>query len=52
MEYEKTISLLDNETTQRYKFWTKHWVEINDQLHGTYNTNSHIKLKTKMLKSV
>ena len=30
---------------------TKDWVEINDDIRGTYNTNSQIKFKTSMLKS-
>ena len=31
-------------------FRTKICVEINDDSHGTYNTNSQVKLKTLMLK--
>ena len=50
MEYEKLINLLDNTPNQPPKFGTKNWVEINDSS-GTYKTNSHIKFKTKMLKS-
>ena len=30
---------------------TKNWVEINDDAHVTYNTNSQIKFKTTMPKS-
>ena len=30
---------------------TKNWVEINDDLRGTYNTKSQIKFKTPILKS-
>ena len=41
----------ENETTQPSKFRTKNWVKINDQSHGTYNTNSQIKFKTTLLKS-
>ena len=33
------------------QFRTKHWVEINDQLHRTYNTYSQIKFKATMFKS-
>ena len=51
MEYEKTINFLDNTTSQLNKFETKNWVEINNDAHGTYNTNSQIKLKPSMLKS-
>ena len=41
----------DNTPNQPSKFWTKNWVEINDDSRGTYNTNSQIKFKTMMLKS-
>ena len=50
MEYQKIISL-NNTPNQPSKFRTKNWVEINDDLCGTYNTNSQIKFKTSMLKS-
>ena len=43
--------MLDNTSNQPSKFRTKNWVEINDESRGTYNTNSHIKFKTTMLKS-
>ena len=51
MEYQKIINLLDNTPNQPFKFRTKNWVEINDDLHRTYNNNSQIKFKTMMLKS-
>ena len=51
MKYPKLISLLENTPNQPTKFRTKNWVEIND-LHGTYSTNSQIKLKTSMLGQV
>ena len=52
MEYQKIANLLDdNKSNQPSKFRTKNWVEINDELRGTYNVNSQIKLKTTMLKS-
>ena len=38
-------------SNQSSKFRTKNWVEINDELRGTYNTNSQILFKTTMLKS-
>ena len=50
-ELSKIINLLDIETTQQSKFRAKNWVEINDQLHGTFSSNNHIKFKTTMLKS-
>ena len=30
MEYQKIISLSDNAPIQPSKFWTKNWVEINN----------------------
>ena len=51
MEYQKIIILLENTPGQPSKFRTKNWVEINDDSHGTGNTNSQIKFKTTMLKS-
>ena len=50
IEYQKTINLLDNETTRQSKFKTKNWVEIND-LRGKYDTGNQIEFKTAMLKS-
>ena len=44
-------NLLDSTPNQPSKFRTKNWVEINDDLRGTYNTISQIKFKTLMLKS-
>ena len=43
---------MDNTSNQPSKFRTKNWVEINDNSRGTYNTNSQIKLKTSMVKSI
>ena len=51
MEYQKIISFLDNIPNQPTKFRTKNRVEINDDAHVTYNTNSQIKFNTSMLKS-
>ena len=51
MEHQKITNLLHNTPNQPTKFKTKNWVELNDDVHGTYNTNSQIKLKTSMLKS-
>ena len=50
MEYQEIINLLDNILNQPSKFRTKNWVEINEELRGTCNTNSQIKLKTAVLK--
>ena len=40
MEYQKIRNLLDNTSNQPSKFRTKNWIEINDELRGTYNGNS------------
>ena len=52
IENQKVINLLDNTSNQPSKSRTKNWVEINDNSRGTYNTNSHMKLKTSMVKSI
>ena len=51
MEYQIIIDMLENSQNQPTKFWTKNWVEKNDESRGTYNTDSHIKFKTLMLRS-
>ena len=51
MEYQKIANLIDDASNQPCKFRTKNWVEINDELRGTYNVNSQIKFKNAMLKS-
>ena len=43
--------MLDNKPNQPTKFRTKNWVEINNEAHGMYNTNSQMKFKSSMLKS-
>ena len=50
MEYEWMIDL-DNTANQSSMFRTKNGAEINDDSHGTYNTNSDIEFKTSMLRS-
>ena len=54
MEYQKIANFLDsasNRKNQPSKFRTKNWVEINDELRGTYSVNRQIKFKTSMLRS-
>ena len=51
MEYQKIINLLDITPNQTTKFMTKNWVELNDDSHGTYNTNGQMKFKTSRLRS-
>ena len=50
MEYQKTISLLDNTSNQPSNFRTKKWIKINDKSRGAYNVDSQIKFKAIMLK--
>ena len=45
MEYQKLINLWDNSANQPSKFRTENWVKINDELRGTSNTDSQIKIK-------
>ena len=42
--------MLDNASNQTSKFRTKSWVEINDELIGTYSFNRQINFKTSMLR--
>ena len=51
MEYQKIANLLDNTSNQPSKFRTKNWIEINDELRGTYSVNRQINFKTLMLRS-
>ena len=51
MEYQKIENLIDDASNQPSKFRTKNWLEINDELRGTYNANIQIKFKTTMLRS-
>ena len=51
MEYQKITNLLDDTPNKPCKLRIKNWVEINDELLGTYNTNSQTKFKTSMLKA-
>ena len=44
MRSQKIINLLDNEIAQPSKFRTKNWVQINDDVCGTYSVNSHLNL--------
>ena len=43
------INLLDNAPS---KFRTKKWVEINNDFRRKYDTNSQIKSKTSIIKSI
>ena len=50
MEYQKIINFVDITVTQPSKLRLKSWVEINNNAHGMYNTNSQVKFKTTILK--
>ena len=52
MEYQTIINLLDNASNQPSKFKKKNLIEKNDQSNGLYKTNSHIRFKATMLKSI
>ena len=51
MEYQKTINLLDNTSNKSSKFRAKNWIEINDDIRGTYSLNKNIRFKTSKLRS-
>ena len=40
-----------NASNQPPKFWTKNWVEINDESRGTYSVNRKIDFKASLLRS-
>ena len=50
MEYQKIINFVDIAVTQPSKLRLKSCVEIYDNAHGMYNTNSQVKFKTTTLK--
>ena len=50
MQYEEMVNFLDKKLNQPSKFRTENWVEINDNVRGTYNLNSQVKLKTVKVK--
>ena len=50
MEYQKIVNLLGNTSNQPSKFRTRNWIEINDELRGSYSNND-IRFKTTILRS-
>ena len=42
----------DSTSNQPSKFRTKNWVEISDESKRTYNNNTQITFKTKILRSI
>ena len=51
MEYQKIINLLEKTPKQPTKFRTKNWLNLIDDSHGIFNTNSQIKFKTSLLRT-
>ena len=51
MECQKIANLLNNGSNKPFKFRTRIWVEINDEVRGTYFHNKQIKFKTSMVRS-
>ena len=51
MECEKIANLLNDKSNKPFKFKTKNWVEINDDVRGVYSPNKQIRFKTSMLRS-
>ena len=49
MKYQKIANFLDSESNKPSKFWTRNWVEINDDIRGAYSPNKQIRFKTAML---
>ena len=51
MEYQKIANLLNDESNKPSKFRTRNWVEINDDITGSYSPDKLIRFKTAMLRS-
>ena len=51
MEYQKISNLLDSASNKPPKFRARNWVEINDDIRGSYCPNKQIRFKTAMLRS-
>ena len=51
MEYQKISNLLNDESNKPSRFRTRNWVEINDDIRGTYSPNKQIRFKTTKLRS-
>ena len=48
MEYQKIIKMWGSTPNQPSNFRARNLVEINDEAHRTYNTNSQLEFKTAM----
>ena len=51
MEYQKIANQLNDEPNKPSKFRTRNWVEMNDDIRGTYSPNKKSRFKTAMLRS-
>ena len=56
MEYQKITNFLENEAVlsapnKPFKFRTRNWIEINDNMRGVYSPNNQNRFKTEMLRS-
>ena len=51
MEYQKIVNLLNDASNKPFKFRTRNWVEINDDVRGAYSPNKQIRFKTAMIRS-
>ena len=51
MEYQKIANSLNDASNKPSKFRTRNWVEINDDIRGTYSPTKKIRFKRAMLRS-
>ena len=51
MEYQKIANLLADASNKPFKFRTRKWVEINDDIRCAYSPNKQIRFKTAILRS-
>ena len=51
MEYQKITNLLDSASNQPFKFRTRNWIKIIDDIRGAYSPYKQIRFKTSMLRS-
>ena len=43
--------MLNDASNKPFKFRTRNWIEINDDIRGAYTPNKQIRFKTTMLRS-
>ena len=51
MEFQKIANLLNDASNKPFKFITRNWVEISDDIRGEYSLNKQIRFKAAMLMS-